>query len=88
VARLPQHADLSDGIGAAMRVRIYWGNALGVFDPTPETECDIAECFPDDAEALATAIANIERNGSHIGGGGAAQAYMLVLATADSPARG
>lgn len=44
------------------------------------SQCDIAECFPDEPEALAAARGEIEAFGATMVGGGAAPLVMLERA--------
>jgi len=44
-----------------------------------ESQCDVAECFPDDPESVAHACAALARDGVFVIGGGAAPLFRLVL---------
>ena len=44
-----------------------------------ESQCEVAECFPDDPESAAHARAALVRDGVFITGGGAAPLFRLVL---------
>lgn len=60
-----------------------------IFDPVTtdgicrlvlRAQCDLAECFPDDADALAQARSEIAAHGATMVGGGAAPLVMLERA--------
>ena len=42
-----------------------------------ETQCDVEECFPDDAQALTEAMTTLERDGEYVTGGGAAPIFKI-----------
>ena len=47
-----------------MNVMLYSGSAPGQW--SAEAICDVADCFPNDPEGAAAAIADLERCGEHI----------------------
>ncbi|HLH95056.1 MAG TPA: hypothetical protein VKW08_08050 [Xanthobacteraceae bacterium] len=58
-----------------MRVKI-WEEVCGTDNFAPGPECDLPECFPDDADSRREAEADLLKSGFHFGGG-AAPCFML-----------
>ena len=57
-------------------VRLYSYSADGEHE-TFESQCDVAECFPDDPESVARARRDLRVSGQHVTGGGAAPLFKM-----------
>lgn len=60
-----------------MKVRVYDLNMNGGLCQF-RSQCDLAECFPDDPDSMKEAERALYHHNEYVGGGGAAAPFLLV----------
>jgi hypothetical protein len=59
-----------------MRIKLYHVDQ-DIHQESFACECDHLECFPDDPDSAAQALADLVAHGEHVSGGGAAPLFIL-----------